>query len=139
MKVIDKDAPSDIEKFYFALGEMRVLAAMKKGASDEIVIEEKPAVIDALNAPGAEEAGRAAFLRGVNQKLDEVIAVDAWALKNKRERVSWVKTVLAAHVDSIPAGKVTVRPEKRTLKRKTVESFDDDGRILAMLEEEIQV
>src|SRR6478736_4012464 len=106
MKVIDKDAPSDIEKFYFALGEMRVLAGIK-GSSDEIVIEERQAVVDALNVPGAEEAGRAAFLRGVNQKLDEVIAADAWALKNKRERVSWVKTVLAAHVDSIPAGKVT--------------------------------
>jgi hypothetical protein len=126
MNVIDQNA--DLEKFWFTLGERRVAAAIK-GLSDEVVIEVEAGVAEALNAPGAPEAGWAAFVRGVNRKLDEAIAA----------RPSWVKAVLAAYVDAIPAGKVTVRPEKRTLKRKTVEAFDADGRILSMLEEEIQV
>jgi hypothetical protein len=138
MHVIDKNAPSDVDKFWFALGEMRVMAAIK-GQSDEVVIEEKASVVEALNVPDAAEAGRPAFLRGVDRKLDEAIASDAWAVKNEPGHVSWVKAVLAAYVESIPAGKFTVRPEKRTLKRKTVEEFDADGRILSMLEEEIQV
>jgi hypothetical protein len=138
MRIIDKNAPSDVDKFWFALGQMRVMAAIK-GQSEDEVIEEKPSVVEALNVPGAAEAGRTAFLRGVDLKLEEVIAADAWAVKNKRGHVSWVKTVLAAYVEAIPAGGVTVRPEKRTLKRKSVEQFDAEGRILSMLEEEIQV
>jgi hypothetical protein len=133
-----KNAPTDIEKFWIELGEMRVMAAIK-GQSDEVVIEEKASVVEALNVPDAAEAGRPAFLIGVNRKLEEAIAADHWAVKNKRGYESWVKAVLAAYVESIPAGKFTVRPEKRTLKRKTAEAFDTDGRILSMLEEEIQI
>ena len=136
MRVIDKNAPTDFEKFWFTVGEMRVTAALM-GRSDDVVIEETANVCEALNAPGSAEAGHAAFLRGFNQKLDEVIAADARAVKNGQP--SLLRAVLAAHVGSIPAGHVTVRPEKRTLKRKTVEEFDADGRILSMLEEEIKV
>jgi hypothetical protein len=138
MRIIDTTAPTDLEKFWMTLGEMRVMAAIN-GQSDEVVIEEKASVVEALNVPDAAEAGRPAFLRGVDRKLEEAIASDAWAVKNERGYVSWVKAVLAAYVESIPAGKFTVRPEKRTLKRKTVEQFDDDGRIVSMLEEEIHV
>ena len=126
MRVIDKNAPSDVDKFWFALGELRVMAAIK-GQSDDVVIEEKASVVEALNAPGAAEAGQAAFLRGFNQKLDEVIAADARAVKNGQP--SLLRAVLAAHVGSIPAVQFTVRQEKRTLKRKTVEAFDNEGRI----------
>jgi len=138
MKVIDKDAPSDIDKFWIAMGEMRVKAAIK-GNSDEVIVEEKQAVCDALQAPDATEAGRAAFQRGVDRSLDQLIAADAWAVKNEPGYVSFVKSVLGAYVASIPAGKCTVRPERRTLKRKTVESFDAEGRILAMIEEDVEV
>jgi hypothetical protein len=130
MRVIDKDAPTDLETFWFALGEMRVMAAAIKGQqSDEVVIEVDAGVAEALNAADAAEAGRAAFLRGVSRKLDEAIAA----------RAPWIKAALAAYVESVPAGAVTVRPEKRMLKRRTVEAFDADGRILSMLEEEIKV
>ena len=107
---------------------MRVMNAIK-GRSDEVIIEEKSSVAEALNARGSAEAGQAAFQRGVNRKLDEAIAA----------RAPWVKAVLAAYVASVPAGAITVRPEKRMLKRRTVEAFDADGRILSTLEEEIQV
>jgi hypothetical protein len=126
MKLIDKNA--DINGFWFALGEMRVKAAIA-GQSDELIIEVEAAVAEALNDPCAAEAGKPAFLRGVNRTLDAAIAA----------RAPWVKATLAACVEAMPAGNVTVRPEKRTLKRKTVEAFDDEGRILSMLEEEIQV
>ena len=130
MNVIDKNA--DVEKFWFTLGEMRVMnaiAAIKGQQSGEVVIEVEAGVAEALNAADAAEAGRAAFLRGVSRKLDEAIAA----------RAPWIKAALAAYVESVPAGKVTVRPEKRTLKRRTVEAFDADGRILSTVEEEIRV
>jgi hypothetical protein len=125
MKLIDQKA--DINKFWFDLGEMRVTDAVR-GKSDEVVIEVTPTLAEALSGPGAAAAGQAAFQCGVNKKLDEAIAA----------RAPWVKAVLAAYVEVIPPGKITVRPEKRTLKRKTVEAFDAEGRILSMLEEEIR-
>jgi hypothetical protein len=136
MRVVNKNAPTDVDKFWFTLGEMRVTDATKGQPTDEI-IEVDANVAKALNAPGAEEAGRPAFLRGFNKKLDEAIAADALAMKNKRDYVSWVKTILAAYIQAMPAGAVTVRPEKRKLKRKVVEEFDAEGRILSMLEEEV--
>jgi len=61
--------------------------------------------------------------------LDEAIAA----------RAPWIKATLAACINAMPAGKVTVRAEKRMLKRKTVEAFDGEGRILSMLEEDVLV
>jgi hypothetical protein len=136
LRVIDKNSPSEVDKFWFTVGEMRVTAALKR-QSGEVLIEEGAAVCEALNAPDATEAGRPAYLRGLNNQLDTVIAADARAVKNGQP--SLLRTLLAAYVESIPAVTFNVRPEKRTLKRKTVEAFDDEGRILSMLEETIQV
>ena len=150
MRIIDQNAPTDVERFWSALGEMRVASAIKRRA-DDVVIEEKAAVIEELATPGAEEAGRAAFLRGVNRKMDEVIAaapslvraaldkIPAGKVLQPDEKRAWVKAVLAAYVESIPAGWVTVRQEKRTIKVKTVGEFDHEGRILSMFEEDIEV
>src|SRR5437868_6779849 len=105
MRVVDKNAPSDVDKFWHTLGEMRVMSAII-GQSDEVIIEEKKDVVESLQAADAAEAGRAAFLRGVDRKLDELIAADAWALKNKPGHKSWIKSLLTVYVNSIPAQKV---------------------------------
>jgi hypothetical protein len=126
MKIVD--AQADIEKFWFALGEKRVMAALKGQVVDIVVELENSNVVDTLSGSDAFEAGRPAFLRGLNKKLDEIMAVPAWAPK--------VKEVLALYVGAMPAGKVTVRKPEKKMLRKTVET-DADGRILAMTEVEL--
>jgi hypothetical protein len=144
MRVIDKNAPSDLDKFWIELGEMQV-TAMVTGRTEEVVIEERADIAEELKAPDAVEAGKAAYVRGIFRVLDRLIVEAGRALENKRapssRNYSFVKLALLRQVAATtPPLKFTVVPrEARTVTRKTVESYDKDGRISSLIEEKVEV
>ena len=140
MRVIDKNAPTDVDKFWFALGEMRV-KAMVTGQTGEIVVEEFARVAEALKDPvAAAKAGQKAFLSGVFRQLNALIIGEAEALKTKRGHAGFVKTALMEKLNATPQCKITVVPrEARMVTRKTVESYDENGRISSLIEERVEV
>ncbi len=144
MRVLDKNAPTDldklVDKFWFELGGICFTAWVNR-RSDEVVVEEMAKVVEALKAPGANEAGRAAYTRGIFQKLNEFIAAADRLAKKKRmpSDISFIGRQLSRQMAATPLNITVVPRAAKTVTRKTVESYTKDGRIASMIEEQVEV
>jgi len=103
----------------------------------EVLVEEMAKVVDAIKVPGASEAGREAYTRGILNKLDQLKKTHT-RMAEKKKMPSFDSCLLAMDV-ATPLNITVVPRAAKTVTRKTVESYTPDGRIKSLIEEQVEV
>jgi len=124
--VSDPDWPyiTEVDKFWIGIGILKARAIFGISISEQVSVYESRQVIDAVRADGAAEAGSAAYLFGLKRELLTLLRVKGSAALRKG---------LLAASDSVNVSVLSAKPARR---RKTVETYDEDGRILSMIDED---
>jgi hypothetical protein len=134
MRIVDANAPTDIEQFWLNIGRAKALAVAAGRRDGVITVEESQEIVAALgDSPSFDEAAQKAFALGIGRGIDELLTrMDA----SKR---SMVRHMLLCHVAESSRLTFNVQGERRTVTRKTVESYDHMGRIRTMTEEQVKI